>query len=329
MKLINNPHDKFFKYIFNKKENIITLLKFIFQKNNINFIDFNNIKIISNEQNNKKFKHNFADIIIKTKIKNNINTDIYLIIEHKSYKDKNIFIQILEYMLNMWKQDIENKQKLRVIIPIVIYHGKNRWNIPVEFKDYFDVDNDIRKYLINYRYVLLNLREAELNYFEDSELKNNKDAYISLLLLKNAYENNIEILKKVTDYLVIKNDINEDIKLYKEKILFYYNYIIKTEEIEETELEKFFNENSIKEVNVPTLAQKWYQQGIEKGKMEGIEEGEIIKQQEILIRQLSKKFGLNEKEKELIKSIKDKEKLDKALDLILDANDKNEIFNLF
>ena len=80
---------------------------------------------------------------------------------------------------------------------------------------------------------------------------------------------------------------------------------------------------------MPTLAQKWYQQGIEKGKIEGIEEGEIIKQQEILIRQLSKKFGLAEEEQELIKSIKNKVKLDKALDLILDAKSKKEIFNLF
>ena len=135
--------------------------------------------------------------------------------------------------------------------------------------------------------------------------------------MKNAYENNIEILKKVTDYLLRRNNINDDIELYKERILFYYNYIIETEEIEETELENLFSESSIKEVNMPTLAQKWLKQGIE--------EGEIKDKQRILIRQLSKKFGLDDKEKELIKYIKDKDKLYKAIDAFVFAEKKEEV----
>lgn len=73
---------------------------------------------------------------------------------------------------------------------------------------------------------------------------------------------------------------------------------------------------------------KFYQKGKREGLREGIEEGEIKEKQEILIRQLSKKFGLNDKEKKLIKSIKDKDKLNKALYLILDANIKEEVLNV-
>ena len=157
--------------------------------------------------------------------------------------------------------------------------------------------------------------------------------------MKNAYENNIEILKlffkNLSEYINIEND--------KEKLYYYLNYIIETEEIEEVKLEKLFVDNFKRGYNMPTLAQKWYQQGVkegiekgikkglEKGKniglMEDIEEGEIIKQQEILIKLLSKKFGLNNKEKELIKSIKDKDKLDQAIDAFVFAENKEEVLN--
>ena len=133
--------------------------------------------------------------------------------------------------------------------------------------------------------------------------------------MKNAYENNIEILKlffkNLSEYINIEND--------KEKLYYYLNYIIETEEIEEVKLEKLFVDNFKRGYNMPTLAQKWLKKGIE--------EGEIRDKQQIFIRQLSKKFGLDDKEKELIKSIKDKDKLDKAIDAFVFATDKKEVLN--
>ncbi|HPO50932.1 MAG TPA: hypothetical protein PLO89_11450, partial [Spirochaetota bacterium] len=63
-------------------------------------------------------------------------------------------------------------------------------------------------------------------------------------------------------------------------------------------------------------------EGIIEGKIEGKIEGEIIGKQNSLIKQLIRKFGLNDEEIELIKICKDMNKLDSALDEILFANDK-------
>ena len=85
---IKNVHDKFFKKVFSKKENIKDFLKVTFPQ-----------------------------------------------IEHKSYKDKKVILQLLSYMLKMWKRDMGDKRPLRIIIPLVFYHGRKKWDIPVKFRE--------------------------------------------------------------------------------------------------------------------------------------------------------------------------------------------------
>jgi hypothetical protein len=73
----------------------------------------------------------------------------------------------------------------------------------------------------------------------------------------------------------------------------------------------------------------WERMGIEKGKEEGIKEGEKIgrleDKQEVLIRQLERKFGLTSQERDQVRSTADPEKLDTALDVILSATTKGEV----
>jgi hypothetical protein len=60
---------------------------------------------------------------------------------------------------------------------------------------------------------------------------------------------------------------------------------------------------------------------------QGMEHGELIEKQNILIKQLSQKYGLEEEEKKYIKSITNFEKLDMALDKILFSKDKKQVLD--
>ena len=66
-----------------------------------------------------------------------------------------------------------------------------------------------------------------------------------------------------------------------------------------------------------TYAEAAEKKGIEKG----IQKGE----HKTLIRQLDKKFGLSDEEKELVRSCEELEKIEAALDEILDAETKEQV----
>ena len=67
------------------------------------------------------------------------------------------------------------------------------------------------------------------------------------------------------------------------------------------------------------------EQGVTKGIAQGIEKGELIEKQNVLIKQISRKFGILDMERAAIKATENPEILDAALDIILFAETKAEV----
>ena len=87
---------------------------------------------------------------------------------------------------------------------------------------------------------------------------------------------------------------------------------------------------------MPTLAERWIQQGEKIGEQRGIQIGEqrgelkgkIERTQELLIKQMHLKYGITESEKDFIKSVTDLDKLDKATEAILSEDNKEKLLDL-
>ena len=116
---IKNIHDKFFKKLFSKNENIKDFLKGTFPQTIVREINFNKIKIEGTEYVDKEYRKTLSDLVVKTELNRGKIADIYILFEHKSYKDKKVILQLLSYMLKMWKRDMGDKRPLRIIIPLV------------------------------------------------------------------------------------------------------------------------------------------------------------------------------------------------------------------
>ena len=52
---------------------------------------------------------------------------IYFLLEHKSYPESQIHLQLLEYMIKIWRLDLKQKKQLSIIIPLVLYHSPYKW----------------------------------------------------------------------------------------------------------------------------------------------------------------------------------------------------------
>ena len=72
----------------------------------------------------------------------------------------------------------------------------------------------------------------------------------------------------------------------------------------------------------------WERMGIEKGLEKGIEQGELRERHAVLKRLLDRKFGLEPGDAELIEGVTDPDRLDAALDAIIDATEREEVLGL-
>jgi len=86
--------------------------------------------------------------------------NVYVLVEHKSYKDSSALLQILRYMVRIWseQQKAAPGSPLAPIIPILVYHGRVK-EVSSDFESLFGAQPAarLRRYQPRFMSELLNL----------------------------------------------------------------------------------------------------------------------------------------------------------------------------
>jgi len=297
-----NIHNDFFISLIKYKNNARDFLKLSLPEEISSKIDFNYIQYDDTSYIQNRFKDLFSDIVIKTKTEDK-DTDIYILIEHKStLPDKRaLFLQILSYIYSMYEKDFKDKNDFRIIIPLVFYHGVEKWGIPEEFLDLYNVGKEIKSKLLNFRYILFDTKDFEI---ENSEIMHkNLILAAGMIALKTAFnKKDIDSVVKIIENLY-KEGILRDFK----RIEIFLIYAIKTKEITEDKIIEIINkydpeggsymltlENYFTEKGLKKGIKKGIKKGLKKGEMKGkIKTAKAMKCEGIDIKVIAKVTGLS------------------------------------
>jgi predicted transposase/invertase (TIGR01784 family) len=86
---------------------------------------------------------------------------VSFLLEHKSYLPKNVHLQLLRYLCNIYDKQLEKGGKLHLVIPIVIYHGRKSWRVR-SFSDYFALPlSGLTRYLPQFDYEFIDLGKVD------------------------------------------------------------------------------------------------------------------------------------------------------------------------
>lgn len=266
-------HDKAFKKIFRDVKNTKDFLKKALPREIKQRLDFSSIKIDPTNYVSNEFKEGYSDIVVKAKMKSRtsgkIPTDIYFILEHKTEAKVKVFIQILKYMWFVWEADVNANKPPRIIIPIIFYHGKEKWKIPCSFLEQFDVDEELKRFLLDFRYILFDTNPWDFRDENNKELRDNVMLFTALVLMKAALNNDRQAILEIFHFWHEKGFIEEN----KEMVLFFMGYIFHTHKIKMVQLTKMLDESKIYGGEImDTLAQQLRKEGEKKGKKEALKE---------------------------------------------------------
>ena len=276
-------HDKIFKEILdNKKEFIMFIKKYIRCEQKENLIKESDIEKYNREFITSDFTVKESDIIYRMKEK-----DVFFIVEHQSRIDYEMAKRINEYCVELIRNVTKGEKNPKVyplIIPIVLYTGKKRWNAPRSLSEMQEKYDGFEP--LNYpKYNLV-----DINILSKDELIEEKSG-ISKAILFEKIETKEET-KRAIDKL-IEIGLTEEEKRYLKMILTYSNDIRKKLDIDEinnykkiiskgddsmTNFERLFiellDEKHEKQRKAKEEAIKeGKEQGLKEGKEEGIKEG--------------------------------------------------------
>lgn len=285
-KKINHIHDKTFRKILDDKKEFTIFINKIFnleEKLEEKDIEKYNRKFVSVDYTNQE-----SDVIYKLK-----NKEIFILVEHQTKIDKKMPIRILKYELEIIRSrmDENNRLEFPIIIPIVLYTGKQRWNAKINYPSY-------NSELARYR----GLKKVEYNLVDIN------DYTIEDLYKENSILTKIMILEKFNKYIEIINNVDKivnivyDSKLYtqtqKEMLLNILNNtminIVGNKKMKEYKIKLEGGENMLALYEmIENERNEIYSTGIKEGKVKGKIEGKIEGIKAIAKKMLRMKFDKN------------------------------------
>ena len=152
----HNPHDAFFKEVMRKKDTACDFFKNYLPSEILRLVDLKSLEIKKDSFIEKELKRFYSDILYQVAVREHRGY-FYLLFEHQSSVDQLISFRLLKYMVKVWELELKQKPDLRLlppIIPLVLYHGKDRWKVGNKFSDiiFLGEREELRLYLPDFTY---------------------------------------------------------------------------------------------------------------------------------------------------------------------------------
>lgn len=201
MSLISNPHDRFFKEVFQDRDNVIDFIRGVFPPKIRDKLNFETLDSDGASHVDEELSEVFSDIVYTCEYNGKTAVQISLLFEHKSYYDKYHKMQILKYMVRIWGSARKSKQRPCPVIPVVVYHGGDKWHMRPLSECFGDIDDSLKSFVPDFEYIL-----SDFSGYSDEEIKNSLFSRVALetavLLMKNIHDEE-KLRENLRDYLAI------------------------------------------------------------------------------------------------------------------------------
>ena len=285
-------HDPFVRGFLSNPPEAIALIDDSFPIELKNLMDLEKLELvrdsfIGNNQNESR-----TDLLYKVPLKTGSSAYIYLLFEHKSYYDPQIYTQLLKYLSKIYSWQMQKKEDLKVVIPFVFYHGEKGWDLGESFLDSFNkesIPGEFLKFIPNFSIQLLELT-SKGKAFETKNLA--LKLYMRMIqIIRDDPELFLIHLKEI--YRALRDEKDEAKRIYILKNLLEYLFRARKD------AEKFSEKEITQEIegDYMNFMEKAILEGELKGKLDNaIETARKMKEEGFTLEQIIRISGLTEEE---------------------------------
>jgi predicted transposase/invertase (TIGR01784 family) len=288
---IHQPHDKLFKKAMTDirvaKEFFATYLPEEIQKN----FDLRTLKIEKQSFIDEAYKGTEADVVYSVEIDNNFGY-LYLLCENQSEIDPKMSFRLLLYTVRLMEfhQKKNPASPLPIVYPIVLYTGKKTWDAPRDVFGLFGEQANLARKILFQPYLLI-----EVQKISDEDLRCHLwSGMVNFVLKYREVRYLAEFLEVLFPWLG-ELELQDGVGFATDILYYVWDGIEKNDEKLFVEKGQAFLSSNLKG-KVMTLGQFYTQQGLQQGFQQGIEQGieqgTLEGECKLLIRQLTKKFGV-------------------------------------
>lgn len=267
MAAIRNPHDAFFRSSLARLDLARDFLEHYLPADVSAGLDFDGLESLRDSFVDEELADHFSDLLFRVPTRDGATVQIAVLLEHKSYPEPHVALQLLRYMVRIWERASADSEALLPILPVVFYHGRPTWKVEEELHQLIPPPAWMTPFVPQFRYHL-----CDLNRFNDDQLEG--EAALRAMLLAFKYIARDELRERVREIaLLLERIAAQPGGLDFCRGLLRY-LVVGTVKLSELELQAAVT--SAWETGgklMGTIAQGWLEQGIEQGIQQGVQKG--------------------------------------------------------
>ncbi len=280
----DNYHDKFFKTFMSIRKAALALVKNRLPAQTAS-LDLRTFRLSKDSFVDEKLAESFSDIVYRCRLKMGREARITYLFEHKSSPYKYILIQLLRYFTNQWELDLQENKEPSVIVAIVVYHGKEDWDIKPFAALFEGIPKEFLPYLPDFTVEFVNLHKMP-----DEEIETIDGSYLAsaFLTMKHFWDKNyiLQNFKKLFIFVRQEWQNPVGVKFVTQMMV----YITRNQNIKKKEIMEMTKQ--LPQV-LETAARCAYEEFVLEGEKKGIKKGMVLGVKQGLQKGLAKGAELN------------------------------------
>jgi predicted transposase/invertase (TIGR01784 family) len=278
----SHSHSAYFSWFVSNLDYARDFLSCILPPALLEQLDLSSLRVVSPDQTDSRLRNHRADVLFEVRYRSGTMLLIYLLLEHKSYRDARASFQVLRYIVHQAEDWLRQKKPLRCVLPVVIYNGRRPWSKAQSLQQIFQVPEECRSMFPQFEVSVLDLPRMEGKILQGSA-----DFLAAAALLRSSCQPDLPdqmpaILASLKGHLKAASRGVDTPDSPVPAILRYASTRIPLAEIQHIIEQTFKDEDMIKSQAMKSAAEVWFEEGEAKGRREGFLRGRLIGQIQLL-----------------------------------------------
>ena len=272
MAAIRNPHDAFFRSSLARLDLARDFLEHYLPTEVVAGLDFDGLETLRDSFVDEELADHFSDLLFRVPTQDERGRggapiQIAVLLEHKSYPEPQVALQLLRYMVRIWERAVADGEPLLPTLSVVFYHGRAAWKVEEDLHGLVPPPAWMTPFVPQFRYHL-----CDLSQFDDDNLQG--EAALRAMLLTLKYIARDELRERVREIaLLLESIAARPGGLDFCRTLLRY-LMVGTNKVTERELQLAVTtawEEGGKLMG--TIAETWIERGVQQGTQQGFARG--------------------------------------------------------
>ncbi len=329
-------HDRLLQLLFENPLRIKEMIAIV-DSTLAEMFDYSSAELLNRSQLGLDLALTETDILIKIAyIEGNQDVLIYILLENQTTPDRWMGYRILDTSTMIWRRELsrqrdegipESEQHLVLILPIVLYTGKRKWDGVANLTELMNVPDALTRYVPTFQTLFLNLQKTDIHSLTGSL------SALALKLLRAEDESSevfMQVLEEVLTEIGTFSQVHGVDRIVESLLLIAYH---RRPENEKELLYNTFNKAVTLDAGLEeminmgmTIAERYFEDGMEIGFAKGKEEGKLVSELDTLLSLGEKLLGKpSKKVKTSISSLNDASMLKSLMMRLPDVSSWDEL----